>query len=238
MLDIQTFDALHGGNVLYKALAHPLAAEAIAALAMRLAEKGELAVFDPGGFATALYALHPGMPRPGGYFVRSVEALGLTLEGVSAQPLPDIALSLAATVLITGFDTKRLEHQLSKLIPVGMSIVSLDATKLPNVMLTAPAYLDKLNFATNYAFFREQGGLSTRLVSANYWHGYGARNVRLWLRLFGATGNVLATWEQPLGEGAGGYQIDSLEVRNRFGLPGIYRTAVPSCHRRHWPRRH
>jgi hypothetical protein len=26
MLDIQTFDALKGGNVLYKALAHPLAA--------------------------------------------------------------------------------------------------------------------------------------------------------------------------------------------------------------------
>ena len=30
MLNIQTFDNRAGGNVLYKALAHPLAAEAIA----------------------------------------------------------------------------------------------------------------------------------------------------------------------------------------------------------------
>ena len=32
MLDIETFDARAGGNVIYKALAHPLAAEAIGAL--------------------------------------------------------------------------------------------------------------------------------------------------------------------------------------------------------------
>ena len=35
MLDIKTFDARQGGNVLYKAFAHPLAAEAIARLAGR-----------------------------------------------------------------------------------------------------------------------------------------------------------------------------------------------------------
>ena len=33
MLNIRTFDARQGGNVLYKAFAHPLAAEAIARLA-------------------------------------------------------------------------------------------------------------------------------------------------------------------------------------------------------------
>ena len=36
MLNIQTFDNRAGGNVLYKALAHPLAAEAIARLYARL----------------------------------------------------------------------------------------------------------------------------------------------------------------------------------------------------------
>ena len=36
MLNIQTFDNRSGGNVTYKALAHPLAAEAIAALYDRL----------------------------------------------------------------------------------------------------------------------------------------------------------------------------------------------------------
>ena len=39
MLNIQTFDNRAGGNVLYKALAHPLAAEAIARLYARLARR-------------------------------------------------------------------------------------------------------------------------------------------------------------------------------------------------------
>jgi hypothetical protein len=80
-------------------------------------------------------------------------------------------------------------------------------------------YLDRLNFATNFVFFREQGGLSSRLVSANYWAGYGAGPVRLWLRLFAADGSELATWEQELPAGPSGFAIDSREVRARFDLP-------------------
>ena len=48
---------------------------------------------------------------------------------------------------------------------------------------------------------------------------YGAGNVRLWLRLFDADGAVLATWEQTLPAGPGGFSIDSRQVRERFGLP-------------------
>jgi hypothetical protein len=89
-------------------------------------------------------------------------------------------------------------------------------------MLTVPSRtLDRLNFATNFVFFRDQDGLSTRLVSANYWAGYGAGPVRLWLRLFGADGAPLATWEQDLPAGPGGFSIDSREVRARFGLPAF-----------------
>ena len=62
MLAIQTFDARQGGNVLYKAFAHPLAAEAIARLAAGIT--GPLAVYDPDGVADALFALHPEMPAP------------------------------------------------------------------------------------------------------------------------------------------------------------------------------
>jgi len=40
MLNINTFDARAGGNVLYKALAHPVAAEGIARLYDRLADSG------------------------------------------------------------------------------------------------------------------------------------------------------------------------------------------------------
>jgi hypothetical protein len=226
MLDIQTFDAHRGGNVLYKALVHPLAAEAIAALAAELKQAGSLAVFDPDGVATALFALHPEMPAPPEtpmeLYVQDVSRLGSHLQGVTARPLTDLPRSSAATLLIASFDSARIEARIGHFLPLGMRVVSLDRARLPVDMLTAPrAYLDRLNFATNYAFFRDRAGLSTRLTSANYWAGYGARAVRLWLRLFDEHGMALATWEQALPETAGGFTIDSAEVRARFKLPAF-----------------
>ena len=55
MLNIQTFDNRAGGNVLYKALTHPLAAEAMTELSTRLAPP--IALYDPEGIAAALLAL-------------------------------------------------------------------------------------------------------------------------------------------------------------------------------------
>jgi hypothetical protein len=219
MLDIQTFDARRGGNVLYKAFTHPLAAEAIASLAVELRAAGPLAVFDPEGVAGALYALHPEMPVPAEYYVQDVSALDRELAGVRARPLVDLPRSAARHLLIAAFDTARIETRIGDLCPAGLRVLSLDGTRLPAAMLTARGYLDRLNFTTNHAFFREQDGLSTRLVTANYWAGYGAKAVRLWLRLFGADGGILATWEENLPSGSGGFSIDSAEVRARFRLP-------------------
>ena len=221
MLAIQTFDARRGGNVLYKALVHPLAAEALARLGAELGRAGPVAVFDPDGMAAALYALHPDMPAPAAFYVQDVDALSQRLAGVAAGPVTALPACRCATLLVAGFDTARIEQRLAVLVPSGMRVVSLDATRLPPAMLTARSYLDRLNFATNHAFFRDADGLSTRLVSANYWAGYGARGVRLWLRLFDADGAVLATWEQSLPERAGGFTIDSAAVRARFGLPAF-----------------
>jgi hypothetical protein len=222
MLDIQTFDARRGGNVLYKALAHPLAAERLAALAAELHVAGPLALFDPEGTASALYALHPELPVPSALFVQDVDHLGRHLGGVRAQPVTELAQTSCRTLLVPAFDTGRLQARLGALAPRGMTIVSLDRARIPAEMLTvARTYLDRLNFATNFAFFRDEGGLSTRLVSANYWAGYGAGPVRLWLRLFDASGAAIATWEQDIGETSGGFTIDSTEVRARFGLPAF-----------------
>src|SRR6185437_1495232 len=94
--------------------------------------------------------------------------------------------------------------------------------KLPDSLLTnRTRYLDKQNFATNFAFFRDADGLSTRLVSANYWAGYGGGAIRVWLRLFGADGVALATWQQEVPAGPCGFSIDSREVRKRFKLPAF-----------------
>ena len=225
MLDIQTFDARAGGNVLYKALAHPLAAEAIHRLADRLRAAGALAVYDPDSVADALWALNPAMPHAAESYVHDVAHLGQRRAGVAAAPLTDLVRSEAATLLVTAFDAKRTIARIAPLIPAGMTVLTLDEARLPDAMLSNPArYLDRVNFATNYAFFRDTGtqgepGLHTRLVTANYWAGYGAGPVRLWLRLFAADGSVLADWEKPIAPGASGVFIDSAAVRRRLGLP-------------------
>ena len=215
MLQIQTFDARAGGNVIYKALAHPLAAESIGRLYDRLLLP--VALYDPDGIADALVALYP--TAIDSLFVHDVTLVGQTRAGLIARPLIELGQSGARTVLIAAFDAARIAARIAHLAPAGATVLTLDDVRLPDAMLSnRTRYLDKLNFATNFAFFRDADGLSTRIVSANYWASYGAANVRLWLRLFGQDGSALATWEQSLCEGPGGFSIDSRVIRQRFGL--------------------
>jgi len=217
VLPIQTFDNRSGGNVTYKALAHPLAAEAMVRLYRRLVPP--VALYDPDGIAAALLCLHPGLPQPRSLFVHEVTSVGTTRAGMVAQPLTELPASAARSVLLAAFDAGRIAARIGHLVPRGASVLTLDEARLPDELVTnRTRYLDKLNFATNFAFFRDEDGLSTRLVSANYWAAYGAPDVRLWLRLFGADGGELATWEQQLPAGAGGFSIDSRETRERFDL--------------------
>ena len=220
MLNIQTFDNRAGGNVLYKALTHPLAAEAIADMLARLA--GPVAIYDPEGIAAPLLALHPEAPPFVGLYVHDVTAVGEERAGHVARALTELPRSGARIVLIAAFDAGRIAARIAHLLPPGAEVVSLDAVKLPDAMLSNCArYLDKLNFATNFAFFRDADGLSTRLVSANYWASYGGGAIRLWLRLFDAAGRVLQTWQQEIPAGPCGFSIDSRVVRERFGLPAF-----------------
>jgi hypothetical protein len=220
MLNIQTFDNRAGGNVLYKALTHPLAAEAIADLFARLA--GPVAVYDPEGIAAPLLALHPEAPPFVGFYVHDVTAVGEERAGSVARALTELPRSGARIVLIAAFDAGRIAARIAHLLPPGAEVVSLDAVKLPDPLLSNRArYLDKLNFATNFAFFRDADGLSTRLVSANYWASYGGGAIRMWLRLFDAAGSVLQTWQQEVPAGPCGFSIDSRVVRERFGLPSF-----------------
>jgi hypothetical protein len=215
MLRIQTFDARAGGNVIYKALAHPLAAEAIGRLYARL--EAPVALYDPDGIADALVAMYP--TAIDSLFVHDVSAVGQTRGDLITRPLTGIGASGARTVLIAAFDAARIVARVAHMLPTGATVLTLDDIRLPDALLTVRnRYLDKLNFATNFAFFRDADGLSTRLVSANYWANYGAAGVRLWLRLFDADGTILATWEQTLPAGPGGFAINSRAIRERFGL--------------------
>jgi len=220
MLEIQTYDARQGGNVLYKALAHPLAAERAAVLAGHLAQQRPFAVYDPEGMARMLFALYPDLLPDGGVFVHDIDRVGEAFGPAGeARALTALAGAGVRCVLVASFEADRAVPRLRALLPEGSRIETLSALRIPDAMLSVPrTYLDRLNFANNYAFFRDEGGLSTRIVTANYWANYGADAVRFWLRLYGHDGAVLQEWEQPVPPGPGGIVIDSAEVRARFGL--------------------
>ncbi len=217
-LRIETFDNVRGGNTLYKALTHPHAAEPGRAIVKSLARLGPTAIVDPHGAAEGFAEIF-GLRGVdvAGVFVQEVTRVGSEVLGCRARPLNDLAGCRAASVLIAAFDAERLMRQLQPLLPAAAQPISLDAMRLPNARLSNPRrYLDPLNFATNFAFFRDTGALHTRLVSANYWAGHGSAAVSWWLTLFDGGGEAIAEWSQPCGAGA--IVIDSREVRARFRL--------------------
>lgn len=215
MLDIETFDNVKGGNVVYKALAHPLAAEALARLAARLSA-GPVAIYDPDGIAGPLLALCPGL-RVEGVYVHDTLAVGQLRGGHVARPMTGLA-GHAGTVLVAAFAADKAIHRVRAL--TGAEVLSLDEARIPADRLSNPKrYLDPVNFATNFVFFRDDGRFGTRLTTANYWSGYGAARVKLFLRLYSAAGEVLAEWQEDVPRGAGGVVVDSTEIRIRFGLP-------------------
>src|ERR1700722_13510225 len=210
VLRIDTFDNVRGGNTLYKALAHPLAAAPGRALLAGLKRYGKVAVVDPHGAAAG--------------FAELFDLSGLNLAGIYVQEVarigetvPELAQSGARAVLVAAFDADRLIGQLAPFVPANADILSLDAMRIPAERLTnRRLYLDPLNFATNFALFRDTDALHTRLVTANYWAGYGSSGITCWLALFRAGGEIIAEWSEP--SEAGAIVIDSRAARRRFGL--------------------
>jgi hypothetical protein len=220
-LDIETFSNVRGGNAFFKAVTHPLAAEKGGALFARLAPMSRVAVYDPENCAGTLGQLYDlsGL-AVAGLYVQDVSAIGGTALGQRAQPVTALKDSAADAVLIACFDAERASGHIRHLLPAGATVASLDELRLPDTMVTnRTRYLDPINFATNFVFFRDAGGLSTRLVTANYWSGYGARAIVLWCILFDAAGREIARWKHNAPpSGVGSIVIDSREVRRRFGL--------------------
>ena len=175
-LKIETFSNVSGGNALYKALAHPLAAEQIEALVAELAAAGPVAIYDPLGQAESFTAIYDiGRWDCVGVFVQDVDAIGESVLGKRTAPVTEIGESGAATVFIAAFDSGRLTDQVRHLFPADARVASFDQCRLPDAMLTnRRRYLDPLNFATNLGFFRDANGHHTRIGSANYWFGHGA----------------------------------------------------------------
>ena len=219
-LKIETFSNVKGGNAFYKAVCHPLAGAKAVPFLAEIAAAGPVALYDPLGLAQPFSELYDltGLDLAGIY-VQDIDDLGRVLLGQATQPITDLKAAAVTTLLVVAFDAERLISHIEHLLPKGAKAVSLDPLRLPAEMLTNQRnYLDPLNFATNFAFFREADGHHTRLVSANYWSGYGAKSPRLWCCLFDGDGSVLAEWSEDLPGAGGGFSLDSAELRERFEL--------------------
>jgi hypothetical protein len=220
-----------GGHSLFKALGHPKAAEPGRRLVESLKGFRRLAVYDPEAQDAAdhLDSFFP-VPRDNlaGVFVQRVEDIGQTRLGHVTRPVTAIRDLGPDAVLITAFDAAIHKAQIARLLPGDCQVFTLDAMRLPDEWLSNRGrYLDPLNFATNFALLRDEAGsdgdaLHTKIVTANYWTGYGASDPALWLCLFAPDGSVLAEWTEPLGSDVSGpfhsVAIDSRSVRQRFGL--------------------
>ncbi len=220
-----------GGHSLFKALGHPRTMAQGRELAASLAKFQRLVVYDPEPSPAAEHfnAFFP-VPRDNlaAVLVQRVEDIGQTRLGLTTRPVTDIKALKPDGVLITAFDAQLLAKQIERLLPPGCEVLTLDAMRLPDTWLSNRGrYLDPINFATNFAFLRDEAasaangndGLHTKVVTANYWTGYGAEAPALWCCLFGADGRVLAEWtEENLGGAFHSIAIDSRDVRQRFGL--------------------
>ena len=222
-LRIETFSNQTGGASLFKAISHPLAVPAARALIAKLAASGPVALYDPFGFSASFAEIYPlDRVNIAGIYVQKIEALDRAIFGKRVQPITELPDSGAKLVFISAFDAERTLAHIRHLLPPGAAVVTLDDMRLPARMLTnAQRYLDPLNFATNFAFFRDGGGRHTRIVTANYWFGHGARGVRYWAELFDDAGSPLAAWEEALPDAPAGLAIDSRAVRARFKLPAF-----------------
>ncbi len=220
-LAIETFSNIHGGNAFFKAIGHPLAAEKASVVISGLKQKGPVAIYDPYGQAEAFAQFYDIKSMPiAGYYVQDVEKQGTTFSNHKAKLVTELKQSGAKTLFITTFDADKPLAHIRHLIPQDMEIQSFDALRLPEEMLSNPrAYVSPINFATNFVFFRDAGGQHTRLVSANYWGGYGAKEAGFWCRLYDGSGKLLAEWNEKLGSAQSTFILDSAEVRKRFGLP-------------------
>ncbi|SMH52779.1 hypothetical protein [Azospirillum agricola] len=219
-LRIETFSNVTGGSSFFKAVGHPLAAPKAAILMARLASYGPVAIYDPLGLLSGLAEFYDLSAIPvAGVYVQNVELVGTEIFGHTARAVTELPDSGARTVFVVAFDSQRCEGHIAHLIPKDAGVVSLDAMRVPEDMLNDPGhYLSKFNWATNFAWFRDEAGQHTRIVSANYWPRYGAKGTRLWACLFDGNGRPIAEWTEAMPPSDGTVVIDSRQVRERLGL--------------------
>jgi hypothetical protein len=220
-LSITTFDNVRGGSSFFKALGHPaLQKEREAMLARIRAAKAPYLLDN--NYGADLAALLPLAPQDiAGTVVQATERRQQEILGHLPILLHQLQETSCDLLIIPNFGSDRLETYIRPFLPAACEMLNVESLRLPADMLTEPDnYLAGRNFATNFAFFRDQDGYHTRLVTANYWFRYGGdRPRKFWCCLFDEQGKRMATWEQHLHNHEHIIVIDSKEVRKHHNLP-------------------
>ncbi len=219
-LRIETFSNAAGGNAFYKAVTHPLAKKGARDLFAHMRARGPVAIYDPQGMLAAFDAVFSmSGVEIAGLFVQDIEQVGREFHGATARPVTELGASACGSVLVAAFDADAIVERLKTAVAAGTEIYSFDRLRLGDGMLSDKGrYLSNLNFATNFAFFRDSGGLHTRLVTTNYWANYGGKGGFVWFALFGEDGKSLAQWRDALPRANAAIVVDSAEIRRRFSL--------------------
>ena len=219
-IEIETFSNFKGGNSFYKAISHPLAAVKIKKLIHKVSKISKIALYDPFGFFSEFSKLYNTSSfKITSAFVSEIERVGSSIAECSAQPISEINEAEEDILFVAAFNLAKQIGTFKHLIPQKIKILSFDAIRLDARFLTnQDKYLDSINFATNFAFFRDQNGMRTKLVTANYWFGYGAKDVSLHLILFGEDGSILLEWDELIDNKPVGVIIDSKTIRRKYGL--------------------
>ena len=220
-LKINTFSNQSGGNAFYKAVTHPVAMEKAQNLLAQLQKAGPVAIYDPNDQLASFVEFFPlkGV-EVAGYYVQDVEQIGREFMGQKAQPVTALKNGGYRAVFVASFDAAKLTDHIRHLTNIQPVWYSLDALRLQDdLLVNRHNYLANLNFATNFAFFRDQAGHHTRLVTANYWSGYGAKDLRAFCYLMDEQGKKLVDWIEPMPAANSTFVLDSAEIRARFKLP-------------------
>jgi hypothetical protein len=220
-LKIDTFSNQSGGNAFYKAVTHPAVAGKARSLVAHLQKAGPVAIYDPGNHLASFAEFFPLADiEIAGLFVQDVDQIGRVFGNHAAQPVTLLKNCNCKSVLIASFDAAKLVDHMHHLMPANAPWYSLDALRLPEDMVTDhKRYLSTMNFANNFAFFRDAGGQHTRVVTANYWSSYGGKDVRAWCCLIDSKGEKIVEWTEALPPANASVTFDSAEIRARFKLP-------------------
>ena len=220
-LRIDTFSNSAGaGSAFFKAVGHPLCWEAAQILIGKIKTAKNAAAFDPQNTLAAFCGVHA-LPENmfAAIYAQDVARFGEKSLGQETLPITD--LSAAVDVLfIPIFDAAAIAARIRRIAPPECQILTLDDMRLPERFLSdSRHYLNTINFATNLLFFRDEKESHTRLVTANYWSAYGAKEPFVWGRVFAGDGRVLADFERPLGGANETFCLDSAQIKKEFNLP-------------------